>query len=69
MNWPFRCLSRLTLLIFREMSLAYMSFMMARKGVMSLAVDSTPLSIPSSREMYRTCFSGKYRSMKWPVMM
>ena len=63
MNWPFRCLSRLTDLIFLDMSLAYMSFMMARNGVMSLAVDSTPVSMPSSREMYRTRFSGKYRSM------
>ena len=63
MNCPFRCLSRLTLLIFLEMSLAYMSFIMARNGVMSLAVDSTPVSMPSNREMYRTRFSGKYRSI------
>lgn len=40
-----------------------MFFMMARNGVMSLALDSTPVSIPSSSEMYRTRFSGKYRSM------
>ena len=37
-----------------------MSFMMARKGVISLAVESTPVSMPSSREMYRTRCSGKY---------
>ena len=63
MNSPLRCLSCLTLEIFLEISLAYMSFMMARKGVMSLAVESTPVSMPSSREMYRTRCSGKYRSM------
>ena len=51
MNCPFSCLSYLTDLIFLEMSLAYMSFMMARNGVMSLAEDSTPVSMPSSREM------------------
>ena len=45
--------------IFLEMSLAYMSFMIARNGVMSLAVESTPVSMPSSREMYLTRCSGK----------
>ena len=60
---PLRCLSCLTLEIFLEISLAYMSFMMARKGVMSLAVESTPVSIPSNKEMYRTRCSEKYRSM------
>ena len=30
--------------------LAYISFMMARKGVMSLAEESTPVSMPSSRK-------------------
>lgn len=51
MNSPLRCLSCFTALIFLEMSLAYMSFMMARNGVMSFADDSTPVSTPSSKEM------------------
>lgn len=40
-----------------------MFFMIARNGVISFAVDSTPVSMPSSREIYRTRFSGKYRSI------
>ena len=44
MNDPLCCLSRLMDLAFLEMSLTYMSFMIARNCVMSLAEDSTPVS-------------------------
>lgn len=44
---------------FLRMSLAYMLFVIAQKEVMVLAVDSTPMSMSSNREMQRTQCFGK----------